>query len=215
MAWPKGKPRGPRAATAIDPNAAPEGAGLGSPPPRAVSPARSGNTPISGRAVTVGRSGEELSRTRPVNSDVYDVPKEIVPQGWDYQWNPVEVLGKPLSAIEANIALAMHQNGWRDVPADRHPGRFMPLGHKGAIIRDSLVLQERPMALTLEARAEELTKARAQVNDQIAQLGLSEKLPPGFSRDNSRLRAMERQQTRTTYEPAPDAPRPQLPIDPT
>lgn len=168
----------------------------------------------AGRAVAMGRDGMELTRKRTQNSDIYYIPQEIIPEGFDYQWNPVEVLGKPFSAMEAGASLAMAENGWRPVPSDRHPGRFMPEGYEGPVIRDGLRLDERPMVLTLEARAEEAAKARTLVSDQIAQHRLASNMPSGFSRDNQELGRFERSKTTRTVAPAPDIPRPQLPIDP-
>jgi hypothetical protein len=164
------------------------------------------------RVIAYGHNGEELTRKRTISSDIFDIPSSIIPQGWDYQWNVLEVVGQPQTAMR----LAMAENGWRPVPAGRHPGLFMPADYPpgSPIIRDGLQLEERPMILTEEARAEEKAKASKQVRDQLEQLRLTKDLPPSFTRDNSRLQAMERQGTSRSYAPAPDAPRPALPIDP-
>lgn len=162
----------------------------------------------AGRAVAVGRDGEVLTRKRTITSDIFHIPPEIVPPNYSYQWNVMEVLNQPQTAQR----LAMQENGWRPVPASRHPGYFMPVGYEGPIIRDGLILEERPSILTEEARAEELAKARRQVKDQQEQLRLTAKLPSGFS-DDPKYRgtgAMARQ----TYEPAPADLRPRLEIDP-
>lgn len=202
MAWPKGKPRGPRAPK------------VNADPVR--EPVRQANresvNPETGRMVVQGRNGEVLTRKRTVSSDIFHIPPEIVPQGYDYQWNVIEVLGRP----ETSAMLAMSENGWRPVPAGRHVGLFMPSGtpENAAIIRDGLRLEERPLALSDEARQEEKMKANRQLQDQKEQLGLVQRMPDGFSRDNSRLRAMEKAGTSRSYAPAPDAPRPRLEIDP-
>lgn len=191
--WPKGKARTLRAA------------------PR--QPARSADIQSgkNGKIEARGRDGEWLSRKRPANQDQFHIPREIIPQGWDYQWNLVEVLGQQQVAAQ----LAMAENGWRPVPAGRHKGMFMPKDYpeNGPIIRDGLRLEERPMALTEEAKAEESGKASRLMKDQQEQLGLVQKMPSGFSRDNPNLRRMERQGTSRTYAPAPDLPRPQLPVE--
>lgn len=204
MAWPKGKPRGPRAtniAIGRDTDETDALAGIGH---------------NSDRAVAQGRDGQALTRKRTVNSDVFHIPDDIVPNGWVYQWNPVEVLNKPLSAVESSIALAMEENGWRPVPAGRHMGRYMPAGTSAgaAIIRDGLRLDERPAILQEEAKAEEHAKAVQQMRDQHQILSLGSKMPAGFSRDNAKLQRMERAGTSRTIAPAPDIPRPQLRIDP-
>ena len=72
--------------------------------------------------------------------------------------------------------------------AERFGGKFMPSGYKGPIVRQGLGLYERPMALTLEARAEERSKANAQRRGQMEQLGIT--VPTGFSTDHPRARAV-------------------------
>lgn len=220
MGWPKGKPRGPRKSKAEAPQEmqAPAEQVRAEPPKttairqpvRSIDPV---HEPIREGAVQVrGREGEVLTRKRTQSSDIFHIPDDIIPAGWNYQWNTVEVYGQQQVAMQ----LAMHENGWRPVPAGRHPGRFMPVGTSpnADIVRDGMRLEERPDELTREARAEERAKANKQMRDQQEQLGLSQKLPDGFSRDNRKLRAMERQQTSRTYAPAPDIARPQLEIDP-
>jgi hypothetical protein len=164
-----------------------------------------------GKVRAAGRDGEWLSRKRPANQDQFYIPPNLIPPGWDYQWNTVTVHGMEQVAIQ----LAMAENGWRPVPAGRHEGMFMPKGYPkdGAIIRDGLRLEERPMVLTQEAKAEEASKAGRQMKEQQEQLGLVQKLPSGFSRDNPNLKRMERQGTSREWAPAPDIARPQLPIE--
>lgn len=170
------------------------------------------SNPRGDKVEAIGRSGEILTRKRTTNTDLFHIPPEIVPEGWSYQWNVIEVLGKPETAHQ----LAMAENGWRPVPAGRHSGMFMPADYSenSPIIRDGLRLEERPMALTLEAQAEERTKANRLMMDQQEQLGLTQKMPDGFDRNNASLRRAERAGTSRTFAPAPDAPRPSLPIDP-
>ena len=198
--WPKGKPRGPRKAVAED---AVQAAPIREPTRQVVR---------DGAAQAVGRDGEVLTRKRPNHTDIFHIPPNIIPQSWDYQWNVIEVLGQQQTAA----TLAMAENGWRPVPAGRHKGMFMPANYpeNGEIIRDGMRLEERPMDLTLEARAEERQKANALVRDQQEQLKLSKTLPNGFSRDNPNLARMERQGTSRTIAPAGDIPRPRLEIDP-
>ena len=202
--WPKGKKRGPRVARQEVYEDAVQAA-----------PVRESTRQVvrEGAAQAVGRDGEVLTRKRPNHTDIFFIPPNIIPQSWDYQWNVVEVLGQQQTAT----TLAMAENGWRPVPAGRHKGMFMPANYpeNGEIIRDGMRLEERPMALTLEARHEERMKADRLMRDQQEQLGLTQKMPSGFSRDNPNLRRAERSQTSRTYAPAGDIPRPQLPIDPT
>lgn len=209
MSWPKGKPRPPR----VPVNAASEAATQSAAPkPKPVNQQPIREKIREGAVQARGRDGEVLTRRRTQSGDALHIPNEIIPEGWDYQWNNYTVFNEPATASR----IAMAENGWRPVPAGRHPGMFMPKDYAqdGPIIRDGMILEERPMELSNEARAEELAKARNLVKDQQEQLGLSQKMPDGFSRDNSKLRALERAGTSRVFAPEPGMPRPALPIDP-
>lgn len=199
--WPKGKPRGPRKQVSEDAVQA--------------APVRKSTRQVvrEGAAEAVGREGEILTRKRPTHQDAFYIPPEIIPKGWDYQWNVITVVGQEQTAL----MLGMSENGWRPVPAGRHRGMYMPANYpeNGEILREGQRLEERPMVLTLEARAEERMKADRLMRDQQEQLGLTQKMPNGFSRHNPNLRRMEKSGTSRSYAPAGDIPRPQLPIDPT
>lgn len=88
------------------------------------------------------------------------------PDGWDYQWKMHEVMGKPdVERIRQN-----ELNGWTPVPLSRYP-EMMPRGWKGEIIEvGGLVLMERPLLFTEEARAEERRAAREAVITKEAQM---------------------------------------------
>lgn len=210
MGWPNGKKRTPKAAqaTSIDPIT----------PQRARAPVgrtqAAAPTPIanaSGRAVAVGRDGEMLTRlSSTINNDKFFVDDALVPKGWKYQWNVVEVLGQP----SMNTQITAHRGGWRPVPADRHDGIWTQAGYQGDIVVDGLRLEERPKILDDEAKAEEASKARRQLLDQQEQLMLSKKgaLGDGFS-DDSKYRGVGAT-ARQTIGPANDIARPRLEIDP-
>lgn len=125
----------------------------------------------AGRVVIAGRNGEELTRKRRVGIDPFYIDPAIIPEGWVYQWNAITVLGNQDVLADQNLLMA--ENGWRPVPADRHPGRYMPPGHKGAIIRGGQRLEERPRALSEEARMEELAAANQLVTDRNEALQLT------------------------------------------
>ena len=74
-----------------------------------------------------------------------------------------------------------YANGWRPVPANRHPGRWTRPGDTGDILVEGLRLEERPKELTLEAVREGEMKAKQQLRDQAESLRLTEKLPKGFA----------------------------------
>ena len=112
----------------------------------------------------LGRNGEVLSRKRQGGVDLFRVPPEIIPEGWDYQWNVVSVTGN--SEIVMDQANGMYENGWRPVPAERHPGVFLARGKTGEIIRGGQRLEERPMSLSMAARDEEVRLAQQQMRDR-------------------------------------------------
>jgi len=117
-----------------------------------------------GAVVAQGRGGETLSRTRTSVNDPFHIPEELKEPGWDMQWIAISVAGSTEVVSDQNLMMA--ENGWRPVPATRFPGRYMPKGHTGAIIRGGQGLYERPMTLTEEARAEDYAKAVGQMRDR-------------------------------------------------
>ena len=106
----------------------------------------------------IGRNGEVLSRKRTLSGDIFAIPKELIPDGWEYQWAAISVVGNTEIMMDQN--LMFNENGWRPVPSDRYPGRFMPAGHKGNITRGGQMLMERPAVLCEQARQEDIRNAR-------------------------------------------------------
>ena len=150
-----------------------------------------------------GRDGEVLSRTRSGTADPFDIPADLIPPGWDYQWNVVTVTGN--SDVCLDQGMGMYENGWRAVPAERHPGRFVARGTKGEIIRGGQRLEERPMQLTVDAKAEDVRNARQLLSDRNESLKLSgvpKAMPDGFEM-NSRRRGTGGQ-IRMSIDPALD-----------
>lgn len=88
------------------------------------------------------------------------------PDGWDYQWKLKSVMNQDdIDRIRQN-----EMNGWEPVPLSRHP-ELMPKGWKGDTIEvGGLVLMERPMVFTQEARAAESRAAREAVFTKEAQM---------------------------------------------
>lgn len=159
-------------------------------------------TPGRGRQEVVGRDGKLLSRKRGGNTDKFHIPAELIPDGWSYEWKRESLYGQEDTANMMHAA----ENGWTPVMAEAHPGMFMPSGYTGPIRRDGLVLCERPMELTEEARAEEREAARQLNQAQQEQLGLA--MPSGFNNRHAGVRPrLERE-----YLPA-DVSRPALKID--
>lgn len=116
-----------------------------------------------GGVVVKGRNGEMLSRGKAGSSDPFDIPEGVAPKGWRYQWNVVSVIGNTEVARRHN--LTMYAQGWRPVPADRHPGMFMPLDYNGPIEIEGMRLEERPEELCIEAEYEDKVRALTQMKD--------------------------------------------------
>lgn len=110
--------------------------------------------------------------------DKFYIDPKIIPDGWSYEWKRVSVLGKE----DPSYSVAMAHKGWEAVPLSRHP-HLMPIGHPGQTIdREGLMLMERPLEITQEAKNRDLRVARAQVQGKEAQLSGA---PAGqFERDN-------------------------------
>ena len=88
------------------------------------------------------------------------------PDGFDYQWKLKSVMNQDdIDRIRQN-----EMNGWEPVPLSRHP-ELMPRGWKGDTIEvGGLVLMERPMLFTQEAREEERRAARDAILTKEAQM---------------------------------------------
>ena len=125
----------------------------------------------SGKTETIGRNGEVLSRKRTAAGDIFAIADNLIPKGWEYQWCAISVVGNTEILLDQNLMFA--ENGWRAVPADRYPGKFMPVGHKGSIVRGGQMLMERPKSLSDEARAEDIRLARQLISDRNESLKLS------------------------------------------
>jgi len=108
----------------------------------------------------------------------YFVEPGIVPEEWSYEWKRWTVLG----AEDPSHQTYLQGNGWEIVPASRHP-EMMPLGYTGTmIIRKGMVLMERPLEITEEARSIEQRRARLQVRAKEEQLSASR--PGEFERSH-------------------------------
>lgn len=99
-------------------------------------------------------------------NDEYYIELGIIPEGWSYEWKTRTILG----AEDPAHQVALARKGWEVVPASRHP-ELMPMGYKGVeITRKGMVLMERPLEITQEAKNAEYRKARMQMRDKEAQL---------------------------------------------
>jgi hypothetical protein len=155
-----------------------------------------------GKKEVVGRDGKVLSRKRGGNVDKFYIPPHIIPDGWSYEWKSEFIAGQE----NTSHMMGCYENGWTPVNAETHPGMFMPNDYKGPIRREGMILCERPIELTNEARAEEQEAARALTQAQKEQLGLA--MPSGFTNEHRAVQPRVNQ----AYEPA-DISRPKLQIE--
>jgi hypothetical protein len=134
----------------------------------------------------------------------------LIPTGWVYQWVAETVIGDPHVVMDQRMA--MDQNGWKPVAAERHDGVFLPAGSSGAIRRGGLVLCERPKALQDEALAEERAKANQLMADRNASVGLDAKraMPQGFEM-GGKYRGTQ-PQVNISIDQGADIPRPKLDV---
>jgi hypothetical protein len=149
------------------------------PPVRGAAPSAAREESPRERAERITREFYEHNTGSDMDAvDKYYIPEGLVPDGWTYEWKRKLVLG----AEDPSYEVALARRGWQPVPAARHP-EMMPMGYRGVeIVRDGLVLMERPQAITDDVRASDLRRARVQVRAKEEQLSAA---PPGqFERTN-------------------------------
>lgn len=125
------------------------------------------------------RRAEELRDNRADDFDASDeffIDPSVIPPGWDYEWKTKYIFNQ-----ENNSGmLAYRRAGWEEVPSARHP-EMMPIGtDEPFVMRKGMVLMERPLEITQEARARDLRLARNQVRQKEESLKGADYLPEGF-----------------------------------
>ena len=119
---------------------------------------------VGGRAATERAPQRIVIRTA---ENRFDVDVNEIPHGMTYEWKVKTVNGK--EAREQIIAWRL--NGWKEVPAGRHPAFSGESEDSTACIeRGGLVLCERPQELTAESKAMEREAAKDQVQSQLDRL---------------------------------------------
>ena len=114
--------------------------------------------------------------------DDFYIDQGIVPPGWSYEWKRKTVMNQEDPAYQVQL----QRTGWDPVPASRHPSYMPDGGRYSTIERKGMVLMERPLELTEEAKNVELRKARNQVRHKEAQLNSA---PDGqFGRDHDQVK---------------------------
>jgi hypothetical protein len=128
----------------------------------------------AGRAVAVGRDGKPVFRRQTNSTDQFYIPPEFIEPGWSMEWKRCSLFGQPQSGYIAEN----QNNGWAAVNTGRFPGYFLPetTDPNAPVIRGDLMLMERPLSLTEEARKEDRERAQAAVQNRMAQHGLQSKL---------------------------------------
>jgi hypothetical protein len=99
--------------------------------------------------------------------DIYYIPVEEIPEGSSYEWKRWTVIGQE----DPFYIAQMREQGWEPVSPKRHPTWVTPDWKLPYIIKGGMILMERPIELTEEARAEQRTLARQQVREAEARLG--------------------------------------------
>lgn len=143
-------------------------------------------------AETVFDGQQRLVRRRRRTDDKFYFDPKKIPDGWSYEWKREYCYGK----LDIDHQVNLRENHWTPVPASRHP-ELMPIGAEGAITKDGMVLMERPLYLTEEAREEDLYWA----HDQVARnQSANQQTPDGnFTRDHPSVHRVSR--TKRSYAP--------------
>jgi hypothetical protein len=81
--------------------------------------------------------------------------QEQISREIDFNWKRFETYGKPDYAEQRGY----YDQGWRPVMHEMFPARFAPAGTTGQVIVKDMILMERPMILTVQARNEEIAAA--------------------------------------------------------
>jgi len=126
-------------------------------------------------------------------TDEFYVPKDIIPDGWTYEWKRYSTYNQ----IDSSHIRELERKGWAFVPAARHP-QLVAIGDTGNIIlRKGLALMERPTEIVEEARLIEQRRASDQVRSKEQQLSGT---PEGtMTRDHAKARP----QIKKSYEAIP------------
>jgi len=125
-------------------------------------------------------------------ADKFHIDPSQIPAGMSYEWKRATVYG----ASDPYYDVQMREQGWEPVQAERHP-ELVASGTTGSIVRDGLILMERPVELTEEARSEDYASAIEPVHTMKQKIG---EAPAGtLPREAPNLR----NSMRTTYEAMP------------
>ncbi len=106
---------------------------------------------------------EDIDTSAIESPDRLNIPRDMIPDGFDLQWVTVSVYGQPQPQRRA----IFERKGWTPVHQEdfdrQFDGMFLPKGAEGEITVDGLVLMARPLQLTLQARRIDKRNADQQV----------------------------------------------------
>ncbi len=134
-------------------------------------PARAAIPHAPGRTVVTNRAGQPVSRASAASGvNQFAISEELIRKvrasGWDWEWKAELVNG-----LRRDEHLAeMYQVGWEPVRYESYPGVFSPEFtddgevRKGPVRRLGMMLMERDLRLTAEAKRDEKRKADDRVN---------------------------------------------------
>lgn len=109
------------------------------------------------------------TRSATVADNPFDIPVSEIPAGSTYEWKRYTVMGKEDPFYISN----MRAQGWEPVDPKAHPNWLPPNYKESHIVRDGLILMERPKELTEEARAEQRQLSKQQVREAEQRLGMT------------------------------------------
>jgi len=101
----------------------------------------------------------------------FELPMDQIPEGSSYEWKRWSNVG----AQDPFYIASMRDQGWEPVDPKRHPNWVPPGYNDPYILKGGMILMERPMELTEEAKAEARAAAQAQISFQEQRLGITPK----------------------------------------
>lgn len=148
----------------------------------------------------LGRNGEILSLKRKPDQNLFEIPKHLQDPDYTYEWKRYTVYGKP----DITHQVSLQENGWRAVmvqPGSPFAGYYMPADYRGEIVREDLMLMERPRGMTELVREQEKRRARDQLvaNQQRYTSRQGVDTPQGFNTTNPNVPA----EIKTGYDVGP------------
>ncbi len=102
-------------------------------------------------------------------ADKFYFPVDQIPIGSSYEWKRFSVMGQE----DPFYIAALREQGWEPVDPKRHANLLPPGYSQPYIMREGLILMERPMELTKEAENEQRTLAKRQVREAEQRLGMT------------------------------------------